>query len=68
MVVVPPYCSINSTISFIEGNGDGNAAAALVAGLAVKTNVSDSPKSDHRLRELLHTLKGNVESIVKLKG
>jgi len=31
---------INSTISFIEENNAGNAAAALMAGLAPKTKVS----------------------------
>ncbi|KAF7843207.1 ATPase 9, plasma membrane-type [Senna tora] len=33
---------INSTISFIEENNAGNAAAALMAGLALKTKVSSS--------------------------
>lgn len=32
---------INSTISFIEENNAGNAAAALMAGLAPKTKVSN---------------------------
>lgn len=32
---------INSTISFIEENNAGNAAAALMAGLAPKTKVGD---------------------------
>lgn len=32
---------INSTISFIEENNAGNAAAALMAGLAPKTKVID---------------------------
>lgn len=31
---------INSTVSFIEENNAGNAAAALMAGLAPKTKVS----------------------------
>jgi H+-transporting ATPase len=31
---------INSTISFIEENNAGNAAAALMAGLAPKTKVT----------------------------
>lgn len=35
---------INSTISFIEENNAGNAAAALMAGLAPKTKVSLSNK------------------------
>jgi H+-transporting ATPase len=30
---------INSTISFVEENSAGNAAAALMAGLALKTKV-----------------------------
>jgi H+-transporting ATPase len=33
---------INSTISFIEENNAGNAAAALMARLAPKAKVSDS--------------------------
>ena len=33
---------INSTISFIEENNAGNAAAALMAGLAPKTKVPNS--------------------------
>lgn len=33
---------INSTISFIEENNAGNAAAALMAGLAPKTKVNDA--------------------------
>ena len=33
---------INSTISFIEENNAGNAAAALMAGLAPKTKVHSS--------------------------
>ena len=33
---------INSTISFIEENNAGNAAAALMAGLAPKTKVRSS--------------------------
>ncbi|MBA0816928.1 hypothetical protein Gohar_001538, partial [Gossypium harknessii] len=36
---------INSTISFIEENSAGNAAAALMAGLAPKTKVSSMPLS-----------------------
>lgn len=36
---------INSTISFIEENNAGNAAAALMAGLAPKTKVMDSNAS-----------------------
>lgn len=36
---------INSTISFIEENSAGNAAAALMAGLAPKTKVMDSNAS-----------------------
>lgn len=34
---------INSTISFIEENNAGNAAAALMARLAPKAKVLDSP-------------------------
>lgn len=34
---------INSTISFIEENNAGNAAAALMAGLAPKTKVTVLP-------------------------
>lgn len=34
---------INSTISFIEENNAGNAAAALMAGLAPKTKVNQKP-------------------------
>lgn len=33
---------INSTISFIEENNAGNAAAALMAGLAPKTKVTET--------------------------
>ena len=37
---------INSTISYIEENNAGNAAAALMAGLAPKTKViKDRPKA-----------------------
>lgn len=36
---------INSTISFIEENNAGNAAAALMAGLAPKTKVIISNKN-----------------------
>lgn len=35
---------INSTISFIEENNAGNAAAALMAGLAPKTKVKNTLK------------------------
>jgi H+-transporting ATPase len=35
---------INSTISFIEENNAGNAAAALMAGLAPKTKVNKDMK------------------------
>jgi hypothetical protein len=35
---------INSTISFIEENNAGNAAAALMAGLAPKTKVNNKSK------------------------
>ena len=35
---------INSTISFIEENNAGNAAAALMAGLAPKTKVQNHPR------------------------
>lgn len=38
---------INSTISFIEENNAGNAAAALMAGLAPKTKVDSSLINNH---------------------
>lgn len=37
---------INSTISFIEENNAGNAAAALMAGLAPKTKVTTNNESN----------------------
>lgn len=36
---------INSTISFIEENNAGNAAAALMAGLAPKTKVKENSQA-----------------------
>lgn len=41
---------INSTISFIEENNAGNAAAALMAGLAPKTKVSSLAFGLHACR------------------
>lgn len=38
---------INSTISFIEENNAGNAAAALMAGLAPKTKVTTNDESKY---------------------
>ena len=38
---------INSTISFIEENNAGNAAAALMAGLAPKTKVKENTHKPH---------------------
>ena len=46
---------INSTISFIEENNAGNAAAALMAGLAPKTKVEilcDCMHTEAKTREL----------------
>lgn len=40
---------INSTISFIEENNAGNAAAALMAGLAPKTKVKNENDELHGL-------------------
>lgn len=47
---------INSTISFVEENNAGNAAAALMAGLAPKTKVIRSDKSDSKFYFLIACL------------
>ncbi|KAF3452996.1 hypothetical protein FNV43_RR03429 [Rhamnella rubrinervis] len=52
---------INSTISFIEENNAGNAAAALMAGLAPKTKVLRDGKWSERDAEIL--VPGDVISI-----
>ncbi|KAK1413108.1 hypothetical protein QVD17_34874 [Tagetes erecta] len=52
---------INSTISFIEENNAGNAAAALMAGLAPKTKVIRDGKWDERDAAIL--VPGDVISV-----
>ncbi|KAK3206682.1 hypothetical protein Dsin_020728 [Dipteronia sinensis] len=52
---------INSTISFIEENNAGNAAAALMAGLAPKTKVLRSNKWSEQEAEIL--VPGDIISI-----
>uniref|UniRef100_A0A0A0LHF5 Cation-transporting P-type ATPase N-terminal domain-containing protein n=1 Tax=Cucumis sativus TaxID=3659 RepID=A0A0A0LHF5_CUCSA len=45
---------INSTISFIEENNAGNAAAALMAGLAPKTKILNLCNSSEAIRKKVH--------------
>ncbi|PQM38346.1 plasma membrane ATPase 4 [Prunus yedoensis var. nudiflora] len=55
---------INSTISFIEENNAGNAAAALMAGLAPKTKVL----RDGRWTEQDASILGEIEAVVIATG
>ncbi|RWW23252.1 hypothetical protein GW17_00012513 [Ensete ventricosum] len=47
---------INSTISFIEENNAGNAAAALMAGLAPKTKILNLCNCKEDVRNKVHTV------------
>ncbi|MQM05705.1 hypothetical protein Taro_038520 [Colocasia esculenta] len=60
---------INSTISFMEENNAGNAAAALMAGLAPKTKVGRSTRLTCSWVEHIYTsCRGEIEAVVIATG